>query len=164
MSQTLCIEEQREPYWKFVAAVTAILAVVLFVIYWNMSDVFWAGMVRLASFACFAGAILSGLKAVEGGITIEVHITNSTLIFRYLKKGKPVLEGEHELDNIESVSYAGSTSVFSSESNYVIIIKFRDSDKNFNLFHFSGRSIKLSRDDTHRLVQFLDEQGIQTSG
>lgn len=160
MTRSLQIKEYAVPLWKTGTVAFLLLAVVLFIIFWNTGDVFWSGIVRLASFISFAAAVLFGLKAMEGNLHLTISVSDGSLHITYLKKGQNVLEDSHRLEDITSVVSIQPKSFPSFNGGNVFVVRFKDSKQDFNLFHFGGRTLKIDEADAERLVEFLKEHNI----
>lgn len=99
---------------------------------------------------------------MDGGLDIELQVRNGSLLLRYLKKGDTVRKEEHKLSDIKSISCAEARFTLSPEPNSLFIIRFTDSEESFDLLHFSGRPLKIGRENTDKLLRFFEEQGIET--
>lgn len=163
MNQSLTVREQHSPLWRYAAITGAVLAVVLFIIYWNMTDVFWSGILRLASFVSFAGAIMSGLKAMESGLDIEISLSDRTLIINYYKKGNRINEQSQELEHVTSIARVTPESRLSGETANVFIVRYKDSNEDFDLFHFSGRTLQFDDTESRKLIDFFNKHRIPFS-
>lgn len=161
MNESIQIEEAREQYWKAATIAFSLLAVILFVIFWNMTDVFWTGIVRLASFISFAIAVLAGLKTRESGLSIEIYVSDQALNIQYLKKQNVIGENRHNRADVESISCFPANTLFQLSRGNEFVIQFGDSDQEFDLFHFGGRTLKIDDLNAKRLIRFFRGHEIQ---
>lgn len=164
----LTVTERFSSLWKWGTAGLGIAAAVLFLIYWNMENVVWGGIARLSSFICFAAAVFSALKLVEGKRTITLGIEQDMLKISYEKKGEELHRDIFKLDEIDyvyPVNLAEFNELNTARGNFTPRIRFDNSDRELFMFFFGGRPIVLEDGDIEKVLDFLidNDVTIQTS-
>lgn len=160
MESRLVLEEKYSAWWTQITVGLALLAIVLFVIYSNMDDVLWKGVLRLGSFGFLAAAVFSGLKVMEGKHSIILMVEDGHLVASYQKKGRQVGEDIFELDNITALYVDHLPSYFFSSNEFLfndlqVVMEQSDSDLPLTLAKVGGRSLPLSRKSADEAVRFI---------
>lgn len=126
----------------------------------------WSGIIRLSSFICFAGAVIGGLKLMEGKRSIVLSAENNQLKVSYRKKGDELHQDVfdiHEIEHIypENISEFDDWS-FSNGHGVTPRIRFSDSESDLFLFFYGGRPIIPREGEFEQVHKFLKQHGIST--
>lgn len=157
----MIIEEKYSHHWITVTGLLIAAAAGLFIGYSLIENILWKGILRLASFACLAGAVFSGLKVMQGKHEVELLTEDDDLVIVYRRDGRTISRDLFELEKIGTVSierhsdYLGKY-LFSEDLN----IRFvpADSDRPLNLIEVHGRALALSNADADRIIRFIQER------
>jgi hypothetical protein len=160
MKTEIEVKEYSPASWKLICISSCLLALILFLVYWNTTNVFWGGILRLAAFVCFATAVLSGLKAMDGLLRVNIGDFDNNLILTYFKKNRTVHEEVHKHGDIKEVACIPFSSLIAKNSGYMFLVRFNDSKQDYELFHFSGRTLKFDRENAERILTFLKEKKV----
>lgn len=159
METRLVLEEKYSTWWVQITAGLSLTALLLFVLFSNMEDVLWKGIVRLASFGFLAAAVFSGLKVMEGKHTIILEIKDGHLTVTYRKRDRQVGEDIFDLDNITALYIDHLPSyLFSNDfifNDLQVVMQLADSDRPLTLVERDGRALPLSRDTAGEAVKFI---------
>lgn len=148
--------------WKTISIISGILCAVFFLVFWNLTDPFWRGIIRLGSFIFFAITVLGCLKLMNGPLVVRLSSTKDLLLVSYQKKEKVIHKEEFERESIQNVT---ATEPSSSLLRYVqpksiaYKINFSDTDRDLYLFEFSGRPLLFSAASQKKIKDFL--QGLE---
>ena len=160
MASELEIKEKFSRYWRTLTALLALISLLFFIAYWIQSDPFWGGIFRLISFICFAGAVIGGLKVMEGQHSIQLQLENGHLGVRFFKKGEELQHDLFELDNIANVRIESIPTYFSDQltyNGYSVVLELKDSDRPLQLIELNSRTLSISREDASEIVEFLGD-------
>jgi len=155
------IEEKYSNLWTRVTVLTLLLTPVLYFAYLSILDVLWRGIFRLLALISFSAAVFSGLKVMEGKHSMTLEIKDNHLVVNYFRNTRQVKEDLFEIDNIESVTTDQlPDDVFTNKfltNDRTILLRFRDSDRELNLFELEGRILSVNNETAGRVAQFLNE-------
>lgn len=160
MEHTLTIEEKYSNYWLQLTAALVLVTLIFFGLYSTSDDLLWKGYLRLIAFCSMAGAVISGLKVMQGKHTIELAVSDGNLVITYIRKKKRVAEDIFELANFKSLQVRSRpTGRFGSEflfKDRVITMELTDSDRPLTLVELHGRPLALSRESATKILEFLE--------
>lgn len=166
VANSIAVKEQTHRLWKTMAAVSAILCALFFLIFWLLTNPFWTGIFRLIAFVFFAGAVLGYLKVMNGPLLVSLDTTDELLLVSYQKKGDVVQEEQFERDTIESVTTTKSANDLLTKllqpNSAGFQISFTDTDRPLALFEFGGRTLLFDSSGQNKINNYLKDAGIET--
>lgn len=164
MAKPLTIQEQRHNIWKTSSIISAVLCIVLFLVFWNTRDPFWTGIFRLGAFIFFAGAVISYLKIMDGPLQVSLSSTDKLLLVTYQKKGETIQEEEFKRDTIKQIvpTSNGKDQLISylQPGTATFEVSFKDTDRELFLFEFGGRPLFFDQSSQKKITNYLNEIGI----
>lgn len=167
MPDQLEIKEKFSRYWSRLTGVLAIISVLFFIAYWYQADPFWSGIFRFISFIGFAGAVIAGLKVMEGQHTVVLEKEEEHLGIRFYKKEEELQYDFFELSNISSARVETLPTYFFSSyftyNGYSVVLDLEDSDRPLQLIELNGRTLSISKEDAYEIVDFLQSMGISVN-
>ena len=159
MEKSITISEENYDFWKTGSIISAVLAVIIFTVFWNLTDPFWISITRLGAFIFFAITILCYLQVMNGPIEITLKVTDQKILVIYLKDDKKIQEEQFKKETIKEVFPT------TSGVNYLLRklkptlktfkISFTDTDKELYLFEFSGRPLLFSQSSQKKVLQLF---------
>lgn len=162
MVETIEINEKYSNNWRTTLYSSLAIAAVTFLIYLNLDDVLWSGIIRLIAFISFSLSIFCMLKVLEGKKTFRLTMKNGSLHVYYLKNGDIVQEEKLKRDDIQSIYKVPSLIEFpfidytiTLSSVYNFKVKFSDSEDASSLFRFGGRILTVDQQSSYRLEEYL---------
>jgi len=160
MANRLVLEEKYSAWWTQITIGLALSAVLLYLMYTNVDDVLWKGILRLGSFGFLAGAVLSGLKVMEGKHTIILVIVDEHLKVSYWKRERKVGEDIFRLENITALHIDRHPSYFFPQNawfagEFQVVLDLYDSDRPLALAEVDGRRLILSQQTAAEAVRFI---------
>ncbi len=164
MSTPITVEEQTYKIWKIGTIISGVVCVMLFITFWNMSDPFWTGIIRLCSFIFFALLVLGYLKMMNGPLKITLEESDKLLLVSYKKNGNVIQEEQFEQKTIRKIIPAppkqNSIHYLLQPRSAAFKIDFNDSDRQLYLFEFSGRPLFFGESSQKEIEHFLRGLGI----
>lgn len=164
MDARITIEEKYSGYWVQITFALAGATILFLLVYTNIDDVLWKGILRLAAFVFLAGTVLSGLKLIEGKHAITLEVKDGFLLLSCRRKNKKVSEDRFEIDNMASLYIDHYSSFFGEEfvfNDLHILIVLKDSDRPLNLVETGGRSLALSKENAAKAIRFIKRHAPQ---
>ncbi|NGP87984.1 hypothetical protein G3569_06435 [Aliifodinibius halophilus] len=159
MATPITVKEYAHNLWKAGTFTSAILCLTLFITFWNISDPFWSGIVRLTAFIFFALAVLGLLKLMNGPLRVTLEKTEGLLLISYQKKGTVIQEEQFEIDTIKQILPAqpGYNPLYTLVKATPVAFKvnFNDTERELFLFEFSGRPLLFTKAEQEKIKQFL---------
>ena len=164
MADSIKVKEQTHNFWTTVAAVSAILCVIFFLIFWLISNPFWSGILRLVAFVFFAGAVLGYLKVMDGPLFVSLEATEDLLLVSYHKEGEVIQKEQFERNTIAEITTTQSTNnlltkLFQPDSAK-FEISFTDTEHPLALFEFSGRQLLFDPSGQQEITHYLTKTNI----
>jgi len=164
MTETVTIQEQRHTFWKSSAITSAVLCVILFLVFWNTDDPFWTGIFRLGAFTFFASAVLSYLKIMDGPLEVTLNSTDDLLLVSYKKQGETIQEEEFKRHTIKQITPTdnGKNRLISylQPGSAAFEVNFTDTDRDLFLFQFGGRPLYFDEPSQQKVIDFLETEDI----
>ncbi|PWN07562.1 hypothetical protein [Rhodohalobacter mucosus] len=157
------VHEKFSGSWPFIAALSSVLAIILFVYSRVNSDVLISGYLELSSFILFAVAVLSFFKLRDGRISIRIDFDreSSELLFSYYLNRSVVTNETLSITNkIEfKTGRMPDTSLYSEINRSDRTIRFREhpTDSWRYLFQYNSRVIPVSAENAEKTVEILRE-------
>jgi hypothetical protein len=163
-SSSITIQEQRHHIWKVGTYISGILAVLLTLVFWNIPDPLWVGILRLLAFIFFSLAVFGVLKCMGDPLTVTLRSTSEHLIVNYSQGDSVVQKEQFERSSIDNFLVAADSPVnwiplFYPESK-TIKISFNDGHQDLNLFEYSGRTLFFAEPNIQEALTFLESQDI----
>lgn len=159
MEKSITISEENYDFWKTGSIISAVLAVIIFTVFWNLADPFWISITRLGAFIFFAITILCYLQIMNGPIEITLKATDKYILVFYLKNDKKIQEEEFKKETINEVIPTSSGINFILRKLRPTLktfkISFTDTDKKLYLFEFSGRPLLFSESSQKKILQLF---------
>lgn len=159
MDKSITISEENYDFWKTGAIISAVLSAITFTVFWNIDDPFWISITRLVAFIFFAMMILCYLQIMNGPIEITLKITDKIVLVSYQKNGRNIHEEQFEKDTIKEIYPTTSGVNFLlrklKPSIKTFKVSFTDTDKDLNMFEFSGRPLLFSKNSREEILQFF---------
>lgn len=161
MSNSLTVTEENYNFWKTGAIVSAVLAVVIYIVFINIEHPFWESIIQLSAFVFFALAVLSYLQIMNGPIEVTLGLADGILLITYKKNGAVIHEEELERETIKNV-FATSSGINLLLNRLKPDIKtfkisFTDTDHPLFLFEFSGRPLVFGKNDQEKIASYLSD-------
>lgn len=164
MNPSVEIEEQTHKYWKAGTYLSALLCLILFTIFWNISDAFWISIFRLAAFAFFAMAVLGYLNIMSGALNIIASFSDDQLLITYKKGSRTVHEEQFDAPSIDYLflTQSGQNIVqrFFLPRSATMKVSFNDSENNLYIFEFGGRPLFLEQRMLKKVNSFFQAHDI----
>lgn len=166
MSNSITVrEESNYKFWKKGTYLSAAFCLVLFLIFWNVSDPFWGGIFRFVSFIFFALAVLGSLQIMNGPLRVTLSSSDDLLEVVYQKKKKAVHKEQYKRSKVVNVSLLkGKQNIllhYLQPNLATMKINFSDSDRDLYLFEFSGRPLYFDQTSIEQLKKFFADEGIE---
>lgn len=166
MSNSITIrEESNYKFWKKGTYLSAAFCLVLFLIFWNVSDPFWGGIFRFVSFIFFTIAVLSSLQLMNRPLSVTLSSSDDQLEVVYRKKEKVIHKEQYKRSTVVHVS------LFKDKQNILqrylqpdwatMKINFCDRDRELLLFEFSGRPLYFDQTSIQQIKKFFADEGIE---
>lgn len=162
MEETIVVNEKYSNNWKTMLYSSLAFAAITFIMYLNLNDVLWSGIVRLTAFISFSLSIFCMLKVMEGRKTFRLSVNDDSLHISYLKNNNIVQEDVLNQNKIESVYKVPSfyklpliDYQFSLSNTCNFKVRFTDSDRDISLLTFGGRFLSVDKETGIRLEEFL---------
>lgn len=159
MDRSITISEENYDFWKTGAIISALLSVIIFVVFWNLEDPFWISIMRLGAFIFFATTILCYLQTMNGPLEITLNVNDKIVLVSYQKNGKKIHEEEFKKETIKDIfPTTAGVNFFLLKLKPTIKafkISFTDTDKDLYLFEFSGRPLLFSQDSQKKVLQLF---------
>lgn len=164
MNSSVEVEEQTHKYWKAGTYISALLCLILFTTFWNISDAFWISILRLSSFAFFSLAILGYLNIMNGPLNIITHFSDDKLLVTYKKENRTVHEEQFDVQSIDQLFLTQSRQnlvqkLFLPQSA-TLKVSFNDTENNLYVFEFGGRPLFLEQPMLEKVTSFFQAHGI----
>ncbi len=170
MGSTVTVNEKFSNYWITALYLSSGTALLTFILFWNINDVLWSGIMRLIAFIAFAVSIFCLLKVMEGKKSMKITKTDDALHVTYLKGKSVIQEDSVSISNIKYIyrrSYDYYIPVFDLSiglaDSYSFIIRLRDSADDYYLFEFGGRGLHLGKKAGKRLKSFFEDHNLYKS-
>lgn len=164
MDPSVQVEEQTHKYWKTGTYLSALLCLVLFIIFWNLSDAFWISIFRLTSFAFFALAVLGYLNIMNGALNIIASFSDDKLLITYKKGSRTVHEEQFDVSSIDYLflTKSGKNIVqqFFLPRSATMKVSFNDTENRLYVFEFGGRPLFLEQQMLKKVNSFFQENDI----
>lgn len=164
MSKIDTIPEQKHKIWKTGTIISAILCIILFVIFWNIENPFWISISRLGAFIFFALTVLGYLKLMNGPLEVTLKKEGKVLVVAYKKDGEKVHEEQFEFDTIKKVQTNKKDKnillTYLQPESTTFSIHFTDTDRVLYLFEFSGRPLLFSSEEQKTIIKGLEDLNI----
>jgi hypothetical protein len=144
---------------------SGLVCLILFLFFWNISDPFWAGIFRFASFMFFALAVLGLLKLMNGPLTVTLSSSSNHLEVIYQKKDEAIHQDHFDRSTITNVvAIKGEQDIINHYLQPDLVamkLNFSDSDRDMFLFEFGGRPRFFDPDAIRQVKNFLEDEGIE---
>ncbi|MDZ7773864.1 MAG: hypothetical protein U5K31_14155 [Balneolaceae bacterium] len=154
----LVVEEYKPPVWKVGLLALGVLTAGGLILLWSIDDPIWGNTLRLIIFAVFAGAVICGLKTMEGRYTVRLVREAGEIRFIYFKNGRRLEEESLEEDALMEVEtdhlQKGLPGLYLWDEVY-LAGRIRGREERMHLFHFGGRPLAFDPDTARRIRQFL---------
>ncbi len=161
MSTSVTVQEDIHNIWKTGSIISALLCIILFLLYTNMDDPFWTGILRLGAFVFFAVAILGGLKLMGSSLRVTLSFTDEFLLVTYQKNEKVVHEEQFKRETIKKIFTASPRGnllyAYLQPSSKIFKVSFTDTSKDLYLFEFGGRPLLFDSASQQTITSFLKE-------
>lgn len=160
MNSSITIQESTHWLWRTGTIISAILCIIFFAIFWNMSDPFWTGIFRLCSFVFFAIAMLGYLQLMDGPLKITIRSDKESLLVAYKKKGEEIQEVEFERQTIEKIVPTRPKANLLSliQPNTVAFrVSFNDNEQPLYLFQFRGRPLLFDQPSQEKIMNYIKQ-------
>jgi hypothetical protein len=160
VNKPLTVREQMHGFWKMITITFGILCAIFFLIFWNLTDPFWTGIVRLGSFIFFAITVLGCLKLMSGPLQITLSSTDELLLVSYQKKGEIIQEEQFDRDSINEVrpiNPSGNLIQYLQPNSKAFKINFTDSERDLYLFEFGGRPLLFGAPSQQKIAHYLQQ-------
>ncbi|MEL7834571.1 hypothetical protein [Fodinibius sp. Rm-B-1B1-1] len=159
MQPTVSVTEANYDFWKSGTIISALASTVIFIVFLMLEDPFWISITRLGAFVFFALTVLCYLQIMNGPISVLLDTTDSEVIISYQKKGEIIQEEEFAKETVKEV-FATSAGVNVMLQNLkpsikTFKIRFTDTDRELNLFEFSGRPLLFEKSSQEKVEQFF---------
>lgn len=159
-AEQLVIQEKYSKHWPTIAFGSLILSVALFFIYQLIDDVLLRGYLRLASFACFAVAVLSLFKVYDGRVEISVTVQDDFIESVYKVRDEIIFRSKHprsDFNNVK-VDQLPNKSLYNDFMKSDKCVRFRRRDESAWLYfnEIESRVIPLSEGNARQLCTFLE--------
>ncbi|WP_138429774.1 hypothetical protein [Fodinibius saliphilus] len=167
MATPITLKEHSYKLWKIGTVISAILSIVLFLVFWNITDPFWGSIFRLLAFIFFALTVLGYLKLMNGPLQVRLDNTEELLVVSYRKKDTIIQEEQFEIDTINQITSAAPSEnpliAYIQPKTVVFKINFSDTQRELFLFEFSGRPLLFEATDQKKIKDFLQSVEIDES-
>lgn len=165
MQDNILIHEFRWPGWRYLIIGLSLLTLLLGSGWLFGEDVFWTGIFRFLTFACFAGLVLAGLRIRQPPLTIRIEVTSEQLIIHYFLDDEEKKEELFERDTIKNIERipAVKWNFWPHTQAYKFTISFNDTDNTLSTFIYSGRAISINEKDAKKFESFLRNYSISCS-
>lgn len=163
MEESIEIKEKYSNNWKPTLYSSLLIALITYLIYLNLDDVLWGGIIRLIAFMSFSLSIFCMLKVMEGSKTFRVSVSGDSLSIAYLKNEDIVQTEELKKEEIQSI-YKLPYQLKLPFTDYGIKLPgnrdfkvkfYADEEKDMSLFKFGGRVLTVDKESGEKLEQFL---------
>jgi len=165
MADSITITERNQPFIKVGTLLTAILTVVSFVIFWEISDPLWISIFRFSSFIFFAITVFGYLRLMNKPLTIILESSDDRLKIFYQKKDEIIQEEEFDRTKVKQVCPVSPNTYFFSSffqsDSQTLEIHFTDTSNKLNLFEFGGRPLFFDPNTIQEVTNFLQEKNIK---
>ena len=153
------VQEKFSKTWPFIAVLSSVLAVVLFIYSRVNRDILISGYLELASFILFAAAVLSYFKLRDGRISVRLEKDGGELLLSYLLNGSVVTTETLSLDKkLEfKADRMPDTSLYSEINRKDRTIRFRETPSGSwrYLLQYNSRVIPVRPEDAEKTVRIL---------
>ena len=160
----LVIQEKYSQYWPFIAVLSLILAIVLFLTYQMMNNVLWIGYVRLASFSFFALSLLSFFKVRDGQVEITIVVEDGVAESIYKVRDKVIFHAEHPVSDFYKlkVDQMPNKSLYNDFVKSDKCVRFRRENENawYYFNEIESRVIPLSEENASQRLNFLKQASL----
>jgi len=161
MNDSLTIEEQIQPFYKFGTYVSAVICIISFLIFWNITSPFWISIFRFGSFIFFAIAVLGYLRLMNRPLTVTLESSDDKLKVFYKKNGKVIQEEEFDRSTVKKITLEDLKFNFMGSVVKSFRIHFTDTSNKLYLFEFSGRPLFFDQQAIDKTIDFLINKDIK---
>jgi hypothetical protein len=164
MNDSISFDEQILPTYKTGSYLALILSAICFIIFWNISSVFWVGIFRLSSFIFFTVAVLGYLKLMNRPLKITLEISSDLLRVVYRKRGEVIQEEDFDRATIREIILVPANSLISriyKQDSKTFEIHFTDTTNKLYLFEFGGRPLHFESGTVKRISSFIQNKNIK---
>lgn len=160
MNPSVSVTEANYDFWKACALISACTGAIIFGVFLMLEDPFWISITRLGAFVFFAMMVLCYLQIMNGPISVLLDVTDNDILVYYQKNGEIIQEEEFSKETVKDVS-ASSVGVnvilrTLKPSLKTFKIHFTDTDRELNLFEFSGRPLLFEKSSQDEIEQFFN--------
>ena len=167
MADSVTVSEHTHKFWKTTSIFSGIISIICFVIFWNLTDPFWAGASRFIAFIFFAAAVMAYLKIMDGPLEVTLTSSEELLEVTYTKKERAIQEEEFDRNSIKKIELrqpqGNIISSLLQPSSQAFRITFSDTDQKLYLFEFRGRPLLFDLDSQQKVRNYLKDVGIVVS-
>lgn len=153
-------QEYKPPVWKIGLAALSLLTAAGLAALWQVDDPIWGNSLRLLTFILFAGAVVCGLKLMEGTYTVRLERREDRMVIIFFKGPQRLEEESFPLSTLLSVEKEhlrrGVPGLYLWEEVYLTGY-FRKKDQQVHLFHFGGRPLSFDPVTAEGIHNFLRE-------
>lgn len=154
----LVVEEYKPPVWKAGLIALGVLSIAGLLLLWRINDPIWGNSLRLVTFMAFAGAVICGLKTMEGTYSVRLVREQGEIRMIYFKKGRRLEEESLDQDALLEVETdhlrKGLPGLYLWDEVY-LAGRIRGREEQMHLFHFGGRPLAFDPDTAGRIREFL---------
>lgn len=153
-------KEYKPPVWKIGLAALSLLTVAGLAVLWQVDDPIWGNSLRLLTFMLFAGAVVCGLKVMEGTYTVRLERRDDRIVIIFFKGAQRLEEESFPLATLLAVEKEhlrrGVPGIYLWEEVY-LTGRFRQKDQEVHLFHYGGRPLCFDPVTAEGIRDFLRE-------
>ncbi|TYP95119.1 hypothetical protein LX73_0414 [Fodinibius salinus] len=164
MDPSVQVEEQTHKYWKAGTYLSGLLCLVLFIIFWNLSDAFWISIFRLLSFAFFALTVLGYLNTMNGALNIIASFSDDKLLVTYKQGSRTIHEEQFDASSIDYLflTQSGQNIIqrFFLPRSATMKVAFNDTENRLYVFEFGGRPLFLEQQMLEKIKAFFQNHDI----
>ncbi|MGK7368932.1 MAG: hypothetical protein ACNS64_01855 [Candidatus Halalkalibacterium sp. M3_1C_030] len=163
MEDSIEVKEKYSNNWKPTLYSSLLIAIITFLLYLNLDDVLWGGVIRLIAFMSFSLSIFCMLKVMEGAKTFRLSVSDELLSVAYLKNDEILQTEEHRKEEIQSIyklpyqlKIPFTEYRFKLPGNRHFKVKFdNEEERDMSLFKFGGRVLTVDNESGQNLEQFF---------
>lgn len=168
MDRSMTIYEQRHEIWRKGTYASAVLTILFFIFYWNISDPLWIGILRLVTFIFFTLTVFGTLKLIEPPMEVKLSFNTNYLLISYVQNGKEVLNEQFDRSAIKSILHTTNGLPFWTHylhpQSAILKVGFKDEQQKSPLIKYRGRPLLFEQNKLLEVQEWIDEEQQKFSG
>lgn len=168
MGRSVTIYEQRHDIWRKGTFASAVLTILFFILFWNISDPLWIGILRLVTFIFFTLTVFGTLKLMEPPMEVELSFNSNYLLISYVQNEKEVLNEQFDRSAIQSILPTSSDLPFWTHylhpQSAILKVDFKGKQHKSPLIKYRGRPLLFKQDKLSDVQKWINKEQQKFNG